>query len=196
MTIWKGSPLHIWSIIGLILGLVAWNTGLHGYSILLFVPVLWFFLPNRKTVFFFFLFYYMGASKELPLGMYHFFEGNVLKTIFLWITQQAILATGWLIFWKKNVDRLLSINKRLLATYLITIFLPPYSFIGFAHPITSAGYFFPRTSFSGIILLFILTCCMTYLIILIKNNSVSPRFTFPDFAVTADTIITSVVIDF
>jgi len=174
---WKDRLLYVCSVSGYILGLVGWNTGFHGYFVLLFVPVVWFVLPNRRIVFLFIFFYYLGATKELLLGTYQFFDGNLAQALFLWIMQQAILTTGWLIFWKKNVQGFPSITLRLLATYFITTFIPPYSFIGLAHPITCAGYYFPGTQFLGIALLVLLTSSVSTIVVSHKYGSAQKAHT-------------------
>jgi hypothetical protein len=112
--------------------------------------------------------YYIGSTHELFYGAEVYFKDKSVLSSLLWAAQQFVLASGWVIFWKKDMNNLLLILFRLSMTYFVTIFIPPYSFLGIANPVTAAGYFFPNTGMTGIILFICFSASLGYLFVRVK----------------------------
>jgi hypothetical protein len=157
-------------LLSYIIGLVGWNTGINGFGILALLPGLWLNAGSRLSCFFVILCYYIGATHELFYGAEAYFTDSAVMSSILWACQQLVLASGWVIFWKKGLDSFWEILYRLSLTFVMTIFIPPYSFLGIANPVTAAGYFFPKTGMAGIFLFICLSGFCGYLFIKIKNQ--------------------------
>lgn len=140
-----------------LVGLIAWNTGILGFGLLLFIPYLWVNNSSRLSTFLTMSAYYAGATSQLLAGAENYFAQGIMGSFVLWAALQLALASGWIIFWKMNLSGFSEIFARLLLTTVVTIILPPFLFIGIAHPITAAGLFFPGMGFLGIFVYVVLT---------------------------------------
>lgn len=156
-----------------LIGLIGWNTGVYGFAVLIFIPVLWASARNRLAVFLIMLIYYAGASHELLHGAREYFGQGEVKSIILWSVQQIILASGWLIFWKKDMEKVSEIFFRLTLICFMTIFIPPYSLLGIAHPVTAAGFYFPGWGVLGIFLFMYISALLAYAVLRVKNELLS-----------------------
>jgi predicted amidohydrolase len=93
--------------------------------------------------------YYAGASWPVIPAVRNFFgpSASVVDGIIAWLTVAALLATPWLLVWTKNTGQLLwRVPLALFATVV-----PPLGLIGWASPLTAAGFVFPGTAWFGLL---------------------------------------------
>lgn len=160
---------------GFLAGWTAWNTGFYGFGILPLVIVAAILLSQRSYTFLFMLGYYLGSAIELLWGVVTFFDGDFLKAAWLWAIQQGILASGWIILKKDHRRRFSRIFFQTAGAFLITIFVPPYAFLGIAHPVTATGYYFPSTGYAGLVLFVVLISTTAYWLVNIRSKSLEAR---------------------
>jgi hypothetical protein len=105
--------------------------------------------PTRRWAYTSALFYYGGALWPIIPGARNFFgpRASVLETVALWIVSSLLLALPWFLAWKKDRQHLL---WRAPVGLILSV-LPPLGLIGWASPLTSAGFLFPGTSWFGLI---------------------------------------------
>ena len=105
--------------------------------------------PTRQWAYTSALFYYGGALWPIIPGARNFFgpRASVLETVALWIVSSLLLALPWFLAWTKDRRHLL---WRAPAGLVLSV-LPPLGLIGWASPLTSAGFLFPGTSWFGLI---------------------------------------------
>ena len=164
------SSAFICGLAGFLAGLIGWNCGINGFSVLVVLPGFWALCKSRLSAFFVILFYYLGSSYELFYGAEVYFDHYRLLNPFFWVLHQMILASGWVIFWKEGMSRFWDIFLRLSLTYILTILIPPYALLGVAHPVTAAGLFFPGIGILGMIFFTCLSAFIAYLFIRIKQE--------------------------
>jgi hypothetical protein len=100
------------------------------------------------------LVYYAVASFPVLQISSEYFGGRDIRVgIVLWVIASAILATPWMVLWSRDRNQ---IPWRLPAALLV-ITLPPIGIIGWASPLTSAGFLFPGCGWHGV-LLTVLAC--------------------------------------
>jgi predicted amidohydrolase len=123
----------------------------HPIGIILSVgaPALMLIQPTRQWAYTSALFYYGGALWPIIPGARNFFgpRASVLETVALWIVSSLLLALPWFLAWTKDRRQLL---WRAPAGLMLSV-LPPLGLIGWASPLTSAGFLFPGTSWFGLI---------------------------------------------
>src|SRR5579863_4425590 len=129
---------------------IALSTG-HPIGIVLSVgaPALMLIQPTRRWAYTSALCYYGGALWPIIPGARNFFgpRASVLETVALWIVSSLLLAFPWFLAWTKDRRHLL---WRAPAGLVLSV-LPPLGLIGWASPLTSAGFLFPGTSWFGMI---------------------------------------------
>jgi predicted amidohydrolase len=105
--------------------------------------------PTRQWAYTSALFYYCGALWPIIPGARNFFgpRVSVLETVALWIVSSLLLALPWFLAWTKDRRQLL---WRAPASLVLSV-LPPLGLIGWASPLTSAGFLFPGTSWFGLV---------------------------------------------
>lgn len=123
----------------------------HPIGIILSVgaPALMLIQPTRQWVYTSALFYYGGALWPIIPGARNFFgpRASVLDTVALWVVSSLLLALPWFLAWTRDRRQLL---WRAPAALMLSV-LPPLGLIGWASPLTSAGFLFPGTSWFGLI---------------------------------------------
>ena len=99
---------------------------------------------TRREAFNFSACYYAGASWSIIFAVRNFFgpEAGIFEGVLLWITAAFILSVPWLVLWIP--DRCQFLWRAPLGLALSVI--PPIGIIGWASPLTAAGYLFPGTS--------------------------------------------------
>lgn len=105
--------------------------------------------PTRRWAYTSALCYYGGALWPIIPGARNFFgpRASVLETVALWIVSSLLLALPWLLVWTRDRRQLL---WRAPVGLILSV-LPPLGLIGWASPLTSAGFLFPGTSWFGLI---------------------------------------------
>src|SRR5579863_8315945 len=123
----------------------------HPIGIILSVgaPALMLIRPTRRSAYTTALCYYGSALWPIIPGARNFFgpRASVLETVALWIASSLLLALPWYLAWTNDRRQLL---WRAPAGLLLSV-LPPLGLIGWASPLTSAGFLFPGTSWFGLI---------------------------------------------
>jgi hypothetical protein len=105
--------------------------------------------PTRRTSYGAALSYYGVALWPIIPGAKNFFGPNVsvLTALVLWVFTASILAAVWPLVW--SADRRHAVWRSPLG--LILTVVPPLGIIGFASPLTAAGFLFPRTAWCGLL---------------------------------------------
>ncbi len=93
--------------------------------------------------------YYAGASWPVIPAVRDFFgpSASIFDGIVAWLTAAALLAIPWLLLWTKST------GQRLwrVPVALFTTVVPPLGLIGWAAPLTAAGFVFPGTAWLGLL---------------------------------------------
>lgn len=93
--------------------------------------------------------YYAAASWPIVTAVRNFFgaDAGVCDGILLWIAAAFLLSLPWLVLWTSERRQLC---WRTPLGLLLTV-VPPLGLIGWASPLTAAGYLFPGTSWFGVL---------------------------------------------
>lgn len=93
--------------------------------------------------------YYAGASWPVVTAVRNFFgaDAGICDGILLWIAAASFLSLPWLLIWTRDRRQLC---WRTPLGLLLSV-VPPLGLIGWASPLTAAGYLFPRTSWFGVL---------------------------------------------
>jgi Carbon-nitrogen hydrolase len=115
----------------------------------IFMPALALSQPSRRAANAAALCYYGAALWPLMPCAKNFFgpDASALAAIALWAFAAAVLAVAWRIVW--SPDRRQAVWRSPLGLFLTVI--PPLGIIGFASPLTAAGFLFPRTGWCGLL---------------------------------------------
>jgi hypothetical protein len=105
--------------------------------------------PTRCTSYAAAVSYYGAALWPIIPGAKNFFgpDASVFAALALWAFAAAALAAVWPLVW--FADRRQAIWRALVGL-LLTV-APPLGIIGFASPLTAAGFLFPRTAWCGLL---------------------------------------------
>jgi hypothetical protein len=119
-----------------------------GIASAILMPALALSQPSRRASYAAALSYYGAALWPLIPGAKNFFGPDVsaIAAVALWASAAAVLASVWPLVW--SADRRHAI-WRSSAALLLTV-APPLGMIGFASPLTAAGFLFPRTAWCGL----------------------------------------------
>jgi hypothetical protein len=114
-----------------------------------FMPALALSQRSRRAAFAAALGYYGAALWPLIPGARNIFgpDTSVLASSALWAFAAAALALAWLIVWSPN--RRQAVWRSPLGLFLTVV--PPLGIIGFASPLSAAGFLFPRTAWCGLL---------------------------------------------
>jgi predicted amidohydrolase len=105
--------------------------------------------PTRLNAYGSAICYYAGATWPVVPAVRNFFgpSASVFDGIIAWLAAAALLATPWLLVWTKNTGQVLwRVPLALFATVV-----PPLGLIGWASPLTAAGFVFPGTAWFGLL---------------------------------------------
>lgn len=99
--------------------------------------------------------YYAGALWPLIPGAKNFFGPNIsfVTALALWATAALLLALPWSLVWSPDVRQAL---WRAPVGLALTV-VPPLGIIGWASPLTAAGFLFPATYWCGLLVCVLLT---------------------------------------
>jgi predicted amidohydrolase len=95
------------------------------------------------------IWYYAGASWPIVLAVGSFFgaKAGIFDGLALWAAAALLLSLPWLLVWTNNRTQHL---WRAPVGLLFTV-VPPLGLIGWASPVSAAGYLFPGTAWFGIL---------------------------------------------
>jgi hypothetical protein len=110
---------------------------------------------SRRAAYVSALSYYAGALWPLIPGAKNFFGPGVSPFVAFafWAVAALLLALPWPLVWSRNARQAL---WRAPAGLALTV-IPPLGIIGWASPLTAAGFLFPATGWSGLLLCALLT---------------------------------------
>jgi hypothetical protein len=118
-------------------------------------PFLWAECDSVRAAFFTPFAFYLAVSRGIVPGAYIFFQdGDMLRAVFLWASSAAALSFPWWLFWSSSPAAASKTLKMALA--LFVSIPPPLGMIGWTHPVTAAGLFFPGLGWRGLALTVIL----------------------------------------
>jgi hypothetical protein len=121
----------------------------------IFMPAFALAQSTRRTSYGAALSYYGAALWPIIPGAKNFFgpDVSVLAALTLWLFAAAILAVVWPLVWSANRRQAI---WRSPVGLLLTV-IPPLGIIGFASPLTAAGFLFPHTAWCGLLACALLT---------------------------------------
>ncbi|MGA2113365.1 MAG: hypothetical protein ABSH56_01285 [Bryobacteraceae bacterium] len=113
----------------------------------LLLPALTFRLPSRRGCYSAATGYYTGALWPVAVGAKNFFgpDVSVIGAMAFWAVCALLLALPYGLLWTDKTRQLL---WRAPVALLVAVF-PPLGLIGFASPLTAAGFLFPALSWGG-----------------------------------------------
>ena len=105
--------------------------------------------PSRREAFWAAASYYAGASWPLIVAVRNFFgaAAGIADGFVLWVAASCLLALPWPLIW---CDCRSQHSWRAPLGLLLTV-VPPLGLIGWASPVTAAGYLFPGTKWFGVL---------------------------------------------
>jgi len=113
------------------------------------LPVLWSFAESRIEALIVTGFYYLAASRDLPQSAGIFFDVTAPLALGygLWLLAAALNAAVWAGCWQpKPAHRAIAAQFALVLTAI-----PPIGIVGWANPLTSAGWLFPYCGVLGLL---------------------------------------------
>ena len=115
-----------------------------------FAPVPWIIQHSRAKAFTVAAIYYAGAVWPVIPAVRNFLgpSAGLVEGMGLWAVAILLLASPWLWLWAANSRKLLWHTP---VGILLTV-VPPLGLIGWASPLTAAGYLFPGTRWLGVAL--------------------------------------------
>lgn len=128
-------------------GLIGWS----GISFLLpfamVFPALWAAAPTRRWAALVSAGYFLAASRGLPQGAANFYDDTILSGVILWFAASTGFVLVHTLFWTDQTGRKRSYRYGVAA---IVMSVPPFGIIGWAHPITGAGFVFSGWGWFGL----------------------------------------------
>jgi hypothetical protein len=126
-----------------------------GITASVLMPALALRAESRRAAYESALSYYAGALWPLVPGAKNFFgaQASSFAALGLWVIAALLLALPWPLVWSRNARQLLWRAPIGLALTAI----PPLGIIGWASPLTAAGFLFPATCRCGLLFCALLT---------------------------------------
>ncbi|HEX4133802.1 MAG TPA: hypothetical protein VHY84_04200 [Bryobacteraceae bacterium] len=112
------------------------------------MPALTLVQPTRRWSYASALSYYGGALWSIIPGARNFFgsDSSFLNAVVLWTVSGLLLAIPWALAWTKDRRQ---VFWRVPVGLILSV-VPPLGLIGWASPLTSAGFLFPGSSWLGL----------------------------------------------
>lgn len=155
--IWRSPPQIL---IAACLGWLAWGSFSFGWfqSSALLLPVLWSSAQSRVTAGLIVMAYTAAASRGLVLGAMEYFDAHLLYGLFLWLLANILPGLAGFICWHQSpLTRVF-----LIPVLLMMLIIPPVGFVGWAHPLTGAGWLMPGLGWLGLVLSVLLIMALAY----------------------------------
>ena len=136
-------------IAALAIGIISCGPQWFTMGLAILFPVLYFHATSRLCAFFTALFYFMGISRALAMGVARYYDHGVLLGVGIWFAGNMCNALIYALCWHKREGvRFFSAPLAMILTAI-----PPFGVFGWANPLTAAGVIFPGSSFAGLLYL-------------------------------------------
>ncbi|KQV39920.1 MULTISPECIES: conjugal transfer protein TraB [unclassified Rhizobium] len=128
-------------------GLIGWS----GHALLLpaavAFPAFWSLTRSRGQAAVVSAAYFLAASRGLPQGVATFYASDIWPGLLLWLVASSSFVTVHAVLWTDpgGWEKIL----RYLGA-CVTMAIPPFGIMGWAHPITAAGILFPAWGWWGL----------------------------------------------
>jgi len=145
--------MHLASIIAVLasaaLGVLAWGSPAPGWAqaAAILMPVLWASASNRWIAGLIVMAYTTAASRGLIPGIAEFFDTNLVHGLTLWLAAGLFTGLVGLACWHRSP----SFRVLLLPVMMLALIVPPAGLVGWAHPVTAAGWLFPGSGWLGLV---------------------------------------------
>ena len=136
-------------IAALAIGIISCGPQWFTMGLAILFPVLFFHARSRPCAFVTALFYFMGVSRALAMGVARYYDHGVLLGVGIWFAGNMCNALIYALCWHKREGvRFFSAPLAMILTAI-----PPFGVFGWSNPLTAAGVIFPGSSFAGLLYL-------------------------------------------
>ena len=136
-------------IAALAIGIISCGPQWFTMGLAILFPVLFFHARSRLCAFVTALFYFMGVSRALAMGVARYYDHGVLLGVGIWFAGNICNALIYALCWHKREGvRFFSAPLAMILTAI-----PPFGVFGWSNPLTAAGVIFPGSSFAGLLYL-------------------------------------------
>ena len=136
-------------IAALAIGIISCGPQWFTMGLAILFPVLFFHARSRLCAFVTALFYFMGVSRALAMGVARYYDHGVLLGVGIWFAGNMCNALIYALCWHKREGvRFFSAPLAMILTAI-----PPFGVFGWSNPLTAAGVIFPGSSFAGLLYL-------------------------------------------
>lgn len=126
-------------ILGLVIGLTAWDYNPAYMPVSLFILPAWYHAKNRFIAFFTVFIYFAAASRGLVVGTMTYLQTNIFDASLTWLTGVLVVSFPFfLLFFNNKKTRLTGLY---FAIAVITV--PPFGLTSWTHPLASTGIWWP-----------------------------------------------------
>lgn len=129
-------------------GYIAWSGHVLGLPAAIAFPALWSLARGRRTAGLVSAAYFLAASRGLPQGVAAFYQSDIWPGLILWIVASSGFVVVHAALWSRHSGGWKAL-RYVIAMVLMA--LPPFGFVGWAHPITAAGVLFPAWGWCGLV---------------------------------------------
>lgn len=131
----------------ILVGLVGWSGNPLALPAAMLFPALWAHSPSRLAAAAVSAGYFLAASRGLPQGVVNFYGGGFGAGIALWFAAASGFVIVHAVLWTPQPGRGRALRYCVAA---VTMSVPPFGILGWAHPITAAGVVFPGWGWFGL----------------------------------------------
>lgn len=110
-------------------------------------PLLWSVARNRRTASVVSATYFLAASRGLPQGVAAFYQSDIWPGLILWVVASSGFVFVHAVLWSRHTGLRKAVRYQVA---MILMAVPPFGFVGWAHPITAAGILFPAWGWAGL----------------------------------------------
>lgn len=143
-----------------ILGVVSWGSFEEGWpqALAILMPVLWSAASNRWLAGLVVMTYSIAASRGLIIGISNFFDTSLSIATAVWLSSGVFSFAAGAFCWHPNQRK----RAFLIPILLLALILPPAGIVGWANPLTAAGWIFPSLGWFGLLLTVFLSVLLSF----------------------------------